>query len=325
MTMWMKGTASAALALIFGGTALAQAPAPAQPAQQPGQPANAATPGNLPRLGDAKDLPGPIDSPKDIQDTLKMAFMAADANHDGLISKQEATDAANMIVGGLFFRADANGDGKVTQDEARQIRQQVMSQQPMLRLLVGRARRQGQNTEQAQNGLRQVANLLDENNDKQIGANEIRDAVRTGVDAIYASADTDRDGQMSPAELNAAAIGMARAAGQAAFAAADADNNGQISREEFEKAIIEPARIAFGVLDANGDGQLSQQEAQQAQQVIVSRMRVSIPDARGQQAPIPNFGSAVQQGIDRAQSGQPAQPARTQPAPAPAPAPGTPR
>jgi len=53
-----------------------------------------------------KDLPGPIDSVEDLQDTGKMVFKMADVNNDGQISQKEATDAGNLLVGGFFFRAD---------------------------------------------------------------------------------------------------------------------------------------------------------------------------------------------------------------------------
>ncbi len=61
-----------------------------------------------------KDLPGPIDSLQDLQDTGRMIFKLVDENNDGQISQKEAVDAGNLAVGGLFFRADANGDGVVS-------------------------------------------------------------------------------------------------------------------------------------------------------------------------------------------------------------------
>src|SRR5690349_17188960 len=104
-SLWMAGLALATAS----GIASAQAPA------QPAQPAGAA--GHEHQAG---DLPGPIDSLTDLQDTGRMIFGIADTNNDGQISQKEATDAANLVVGGFFFRADANGDGTLSQDEARQ-------------------------------------------------------------------------------------------------------------------------------------------------------------------------------------------------------------
>src|SRR4051812_37613274 len=69
------------------------------------------------------DLPGPIDSIQDLQQTAKMLFKMADTNNDGQISQKEAIDVGNLLVGGFFFRADANGDGILTPEEARQARE----------------------------------------------------------------------------------------------------------------------------------------------------------------------------------------------------------
>ena len=76
-------------------------------------------PGGRPPRPRRKDVPGPIDSLQDLQDTGRMIFKLVDENNDGQISQKEAVDAGNLAVGGLFFRADANGDGVVTQDEAK--------------------------------------------------------------------------------------------------------------------------------------------------------------------------------------------------------------
>src|SRR5919199_709639 len=80
-----------------------------------------------------KDLPGPIDSLQDLQDTGRMLFKLADENNDGQISQKEAIDTGNSLVGGFFFRADANGDGVLTPEEARAAREQLFQQQPLLR------------------------------------------------------------------------------------------------------------------------------------------------------------------------------------------------
>jgi hypothetical protein len=61
------------------------------------------------------DLPGPIDSLQDLQDTGKMLFKMADTDNNGQISQQEALNAAYRIVGGPFFQADTNGDGRLSQ------------------------------------------------------------------------------------------------------------------------------------------------------------------------------------------------------------------
>jgi Ca2+-binding EF-hand superfamily protein len=244
--------------------ALASSPARAQADRKPG------------------DLPGPIDSLMDLQDTGRMVFKIADENNDGQISQKEATDALNHVVGGFFFQADKNGDGVLSQDEARQSREEFLATKPWLRYVVetARAAKPQPNTagQPAPNTNSKPAAaleaILDTNNDKQLQASEVRQAVTTAVQGFFAQADTNRDNQLSPSELNASVTGIARTAAQAAFQQADADNNGQISQAEFEKAIVEPARVAFRVLDLNHDGQISQQEAQTARQVVASRIRM---------------------------------------------------
>lgn len=229
----------------------------------------------------AGDAPGPIDSLQDLQDTGKMVFKLADENNDGQISQKEAIDAGNLAVGGFFFRADANGDGVLSKDEAKQARDQFMAQNPLLRVVLAK----NPNIRAAANGnvpagtpagnaAQAFETLLDANNDGQLQASEVRAMVQTTVTALYATADTDRSGGLNPTEVNAAMIGMAKAAAQAAFQAADLDRNGQLSQAEFDKAIIEPAHAVFRTIDANNDGQISQDEAQSAERAIASQVRM---------------------------------------------------
>ena len=62
-----------------------------------------ALPGAARAQGD-RDLPGPIDSLQDLQDTGRMLFQMADTNHDGQLSQQEAINGALQALGGPFFR-----------------------------------------------------------------------------------------------------------------------------------------------------------------------------------------------------------------------------
>jgi len=267
-----------------------------------------------------KDLPGPIDSLKDLQDTGRMIFKVVDENNDGQISQKEAVDAGNLAVGGLFFRADADGNGVVTQAEAKQARDAFLAQKPMVRFLIQRAqavRPQPGANAGTPNPAAIFATLFDANNDKQLQATEVRQAVQTTVQGLFAAADTNRDGFMSPVEVNAAIAGAVKAAQQASFQAADTDNNGQISKDEFTKSLTDPAHAAFQILDANSDGQLSQQELQQAGRIIENQFRRSmLPEAPNsprhliesgrkpsEVAPVPNIAVPVR--------------------PVPAPAPGT--
>lgn len=265
------------------------------------------------------DLPGPIDSLNDLQDTARMVFKMADENNDGQISQKEAVDAGNLLVGGFFFRADKNGDGVLSPEEAREAREAFLSTKPWLRYIAGTAKAQLQKdgvakkSNQNQNMLANLASTFDSNNDKQLQASELRQAVQTAVQSGFAAADTNRDGQLSPAEVNAAVAGAGRQIAQASFQAADTDNDGQLSQEEFMKAIEEPARVAFAIADLNHDGKISQQEAQTARQLVVSRLRqLNLPEPSN--SPRNRLNSAL------GSSSQPNQ----QPAQAPA-APGSPR
>jgi len=280
-----------------------------------------------------KDVPGPIDSLQDLQDSGRMVFKIIDENNDGQISQKEAVDAGNLIAGGFFFRADANGDGVVTPDESRQARDAFLAQKPMVRFLIERAKTvktPGANAG-TPNPNALIMGLVDANNDRQLQATELRQAVQTAVQGMFAAADTNRDGFMSPVEVNAAIAGAFKAAQQATFQAADSDNNGQISKDEFTRSLTDPANAVFQVLDANGDGQLSQQELQTAGRMIQNQLRRSmLPEAPNsarnlinsgrrpeEVAPVPNI--AVPGGATTAPAAAPA----TAPGTVPATAPGT--
>src|SRR5262249_22187051 len=185
----------------------------------------------------------------------------ADTNNDGQISQKEAIDVGNLLVGGFFFRADANGDGVLTPEEARAAREQLFQQQPLLRYVlqkaqpnndsqIGAATQPGQAPGDvarnlAANPARTIGSLLDINHDQRIQASELRQAVQQCVQTLFTIADTNQDGQLSPAELNRAVGEAARTAVQVAFQAADTDRNGALSQAEFDKALTEPVHAVF--------------------------------------------------------------------------------
>ncbi|WP_165246082.1 EF-hand domain-containing protein [Paludisphaera soli] len=258
---------------------------------------------------DDKDPIGPIDSLGDVQDSAKMLFKMADVNNDGLISQKEAVDAGNLLVGGFFFRADANGDGKVTKEEGDQARENLLNQRPILRFVLQRAEQetaaQGSKPEIDKAGKNAMA-AIDTNQDGSLDATELRQAVQTGVQSLFLTADRNGDSQLDPAELNGAAVELGRAGLQAAFQTADLDNNGAVSRDEFEKAIVNPASVVFRVMDANNDGQLSREELQSGVRVIVGELKnLQVPE------PANSITNQVKQAVERT------------PAPAPAAAPAT--
>jgi Ca2+-binding EF-hand superfamily protein len=242
---------------------------------------------------------GPIQNIHDLQETGKMLFKLADTNNDGQISQKEATDAGNLLVGGFFFRADTNGDGTLSADEAKQARESLFAQQPLLRLIVQKAKptngEPANNQPVTANGTsdpaqvakqlavnpaRTIGSLLDTNHDQKLEATELRQAVQTGVQTLFSIADTNQDAQLSPYELNSAVGEAAKSAVQTVFQAADADRNGSLSMDEYDKALAEPAHAVFRVIDANGDNMLSLAELQRAEQILrdqVLRLRVPEP------------------------------------------------
>jgi len=222
------------------------------------------------------DLPSPMEAIRNMQNTGRMIFMMSDVNHDGQISQKEAVDANNVLVGGYFFQADTDGNGVVSQQEARAARDNLLNQNPWARYVVESIQAQVKNPQNSNrpNPLAGFSALLDANNDKQIQATELKQLVQTTTQSFFAAADTNRDGQMSPSEVNAAVAGAIRSAAQMTFQQADTDNNGSLSRAEFDKAIVEPANLAFQVIDLNHDGQLSPQEAQQFERGIIGQIRM---------------------------------------------------
>jgi len=233
---------------------------------------------------DLQNIPSPMEAIRNIQNTGRMIFTMADVNHDGQVSMQEAIDANNLFVGGFFFRADTDGNGIVSPEEARAVTGRYLNENPWMKYVLGTLRAQarqknGQNSNQPNEGnqanpIQGLVVLLDSNNDKQIQATELRQLVQTATQSIFAAADTNRDGQMSPSEVNAAVAGGIRSVAQASFQQADTDNNGQLSREEYDKAIFEPANVVFQIVDLNHDGQISQQEAQQIERAAISQVRM---------------------------------------------------
>jgi len=274
---------------------------------------------------DLQSLPSPMEAVREIQNTGRIIFMMTDINHDGMISQQEAIDANNLLVGGFFFRADADGNGIVTEQEARAVSEKYLDQNPWLRYVVtsirtDRQRNNPQGGSQPDSPFQGLMSLIDSNSDKQIQASELRQLVQTLTQSLFAAADTNRDGQMSPSEVNAAAVGAAKAMAQQSFQKADTDNNGQLSRAEFDKAIIEPANTVFQILDLNHDGQLSPQEAQQAERAVLSQVQVlRLPEPANsptnllesgrrpnEAAPVPTFTTPnTGQGQNRPQAPQP--------------------
>ena len=103
-------------------------------------------------------------------------------------------------------------------------------------------------------------------------ASEVRQAVQTGVQALFTVADTNQDGQLTPYELNAAVGEAAKSAVQTVFQAADTDRNGSLTMAEYDKALTEPAHALFRVIDADNNDELSLAELQRAEQILADQI-----------------------------------------------------
>jgi len=251
----------------------------------------------------------PMELVRDLQNTGRMIFVMADINHDGQISQKEAANTANLAVGGFFFEADEDGNGSVSQEEVRKIRESYLNQNPWMKYVVesleAQAKQKNQQNSNQVNPLAGLATIVDSNNDKQVQSQELRQFIQTVVQSYFAAADTNRDGQMNPSEVNASVVGVVRAMSQLAFQQADKDGNGQLSRDEYDKSIIEPANVVFQIIDLNHDGQLSEQEVQKTERIVVDQIRmVQLPEPDnsptnliesgklpGEAAPVPSFGT----------------------------------
>ena len=97
-----------------------------------------------------------------------------------------------------------------------------------------------------------------------------RAKIVANAEAEFARVDTNKDGQMSRAEIEASQLALITARvdarNKALFAEVDTDKNGQISPAEFAKASPAPKPDATPILriDTNKDGQISLAEHRNA-------------------------------------------------------------
>jgi Ca2+-binding EF-hand superfamily protein len=109
-------------------------------------------------------------------------FNRLDTNHDGVITKDEATAASDARVAKIFDKLDTNHDGMITQDEMR---------------AAAEARREEMQAEAAAR-----FKAADQNGDGFLSKDEA--AAMPRVARNFDALDTNKDGQLSPEELAAA-------------------------------------------------------------------------------------------------------------------------
>ena len=109
-------------------------------------------------------------------------FNRLDTNHDGVITKEEATAASDARIAKTFDALDTNHDGMITQDEMR---------------ASAEARREKMQAEAAAR-----FKAADKNGDGLLSKEEA--AAMPMVARHFEALDTNKDGQLSPEELAAA-------------------------------------------------------------------------------------------------------------------------
>lgn len=183
------------------------------------------------------------------------AWLASvDADGDAMISRKEAMVAGQQLVGGVFFRVDQNHDGHLAPIELRAARSILLREHPIVRTLLSSPRASSYS-------MRQLLSYLDPSGERGMELNEASLAVSTGVDALFAMSDMNRDGRIALSELHVAANKLSESTARAALHAMDADKNGAVSVGELDAAMLQATRQSFVRMDRNGDGMLSPEEA----------------------------------------------------------------
>lgn len=197
---------------------------------------------------------------------MSALLVRLDSNEDGKVAKTEARSAANFAVGGFFFQADSNGDGVVTPEEGLDARKRLIERYPEWSALFSTVPKGAKN-----NPLAELAKMVDVEYGKPLRAEEARVAVGRAMDALYTSADRNKDGNLNAQELRNASWQAAQGLGAATFETADGNNDGALTLEEFSQALRGPAEVAFKLADRNGNGKLTQEEAGTAVNTIVGQ------------------------------------------------------
>lgn len=103
--------------------------------------------------------------------------------------------------------------------------------------------------------------MLDLEYGKPLSADDARAAAKGALDDLFAVADSDSNGTITPAEARAASWAGVRTLGQQVFRSVDGSGDGRLDLAEFQSAVDNTARLAFDAADANDNGMLTEPEA----------------------------------------------------------------
>lgn len=214
----------------------------------------------------------------DAPEKQRTTHASLDKNQDGFIDRAEA--AAHPRLAERFDTLDKNSDGKLSRDELprmarhghRGIGRKGAPHAAGHFALKLDADKDGRISRAEAAAAPQFASRFDELDINKDGFIDRADhEARAGQrrDAWFAAADTDKDGKLSRAEIDAADASRRaefqqrhQTRGAERFSALDADKDGRISREEAKDHPHFQQR--FDQIDANKDGYLSHDELQQA-------------------------------------------------------------
>ncbi len=244
----------------------ATAPA-AEPVSVPSAAAPAVVPASAPASLAVTGV-GSCQASPQVDTMARRAMDLFDADGNGKLSRNEATSAANFLIGGFFFRADQNGDGTITPEEGRQERAELAQRYPAAASLLLQAK-QAAGTTRAFSSLAQI---LDSAYDKSLKLLDARAAAGTAVDDAFRLADTNNNKEIDGAELAEVSLKGARSLGHATFASADTNGDQFLSADEFQKAINASTQPVFQMTDLNHDGRLSETEASSAIGAVAQRL-----------------------------------------------------
>lgn len=189
-----------------------------------------------------------------LRDAINQAIDISDSNHDGRLSKPEAYDALQFVVGGFLFRVDENGDGRITAKERSEAKTGLAEQYPMVRTLF--------DVFEEQQAISALIDLVEGSDAKTVTLASAKQASRDTVDAVYQAVDANADSLITPNEIEQKLVGAVGGIANKTFRYADANDDGALTPEELKAAISKPIDEVFKAADLDSDGKLRETEAE---------------------------------------------------------------